>query len=62
MHGPAAAMIMRKELLYSGPMIGSYACLAVYESIITVLIMALFTVSDFSGVTGNALPDDISKF
>ena len=53
MHGPTAAMIMRKELLYSGPMIGSYACLAVYEYIDGVW---------FSGVTGNALPDDISKF
>ena len=57
MNGPEAAAVMRKDLLYTGPIIGT-----VMPNIENKTRVSDHYHYDAAGVTGNALPEDIALF
>lgn len=64
MNGPEAAMKMRDELKYSGKIIGTYTELLNHNLHITKFLSSCIRLSMVvpPGVTGNALPEEITRF
>ncbi len=62
MHGTEAASIMRKDLYYTGTIIGIGVGYIAFEKEYLISLMIRYILLFVIGVMGNALPEDMARF